>query len=50
MLFIIYQRYFQSTGSQNIKHGEEFFYCGWIYKKERNEQVVCSLKKVKKKY
>jgi DNA replication and repair protein RecF len=49
MLFIIYPtaKLFQSTGSQNIKHGEEFL-LWWIYKNERNEQVVCSLKRSKK--
>jgi DNA replication and repair protein RecF len=35
---------------QNIKHGEEFFVIDAEFiKNERNEQVVCSLKKGQKK-
>jgi hypothetical protein len=37
MLFIIYPtaKLFQSTGSQNIKHGEEFFVIDAEFKKMR---------------
>jgi recombinational DNA repair ATPase RecF len=46
---ILRQKLFQSTGSQNIKHGEEFFVVDAEFiKKMRNEQVVCSLKKGQK--
>jgi hypothetical protein len=53
MLSIIYPtaKVISTTGSQNIKHGEEFFCdCAEFIKNERNEQVVCSLKKGQKKY
>ena len=42
--------YFNPLAIQNIKHGEEFFVIdGEFEKKERNEQIVCSLKKGQKK-
>jgi DNA replication and repair protein RecF len=41
-----YGKRFQSTGSPNIKHGEEFFVIDAEFiKNERNEQVVCSFEK-----
>ncbi|WP_269225830.1 DNA replication/repair protein RecF [Flavobacterium eburneipallidum] len=42
--------YFNPLAVQNIKHGEEFFVIdGEFDIKERNEQIVCSLKKGQKK-
>ena len=42
--------YFNPLAVQNIKHGEEFFVIDAEFiKKERSEQVVCSLKKGQKK-
>jgi DNA replication and repair protein RecF len=42
--------YFNPLAVQNIKHGEEFFVIdGEFEKNERNEQIVCSLKKGHKK-
>jgi DNA replication and repair protein RecF len=42
--------YFNPLAVQNIKHGEEFFVIDAEFiKNERNEQVVCSLKKGQKK-
>jgi len=42
--------YFNPISSQNIKHGEDFFVIdGEFVKNERNEKVVCSLKKGAKK-
>ncbi len=42
--------YFNPLAVQNIKHGEEFFVIdGEFEKNERNEQIVCSLKKGLKK-
>ena len=42
--------YFNPLAVQNIKHGEEFFVIdGEFEKNERNEQIVCSLKKGQKK-
>ena len=42
--------YFNPLAIQNIKHGEEFFVIdGEFEKKDRNEQIVCSLKKGQKK-
>ncbi len=42
--------YFNPLAVQNIKHGEEFFVIdAEIEKNERNEQIVCSLKKGQKK-
>ena len=42
--------YFNPLAIQNIKHGEEFFVIdGEFEKSERNEQIVCSLKKGNKK-
>lgn len=42
--------YFNPLAVQNIKHGEEFFVIdGEFQKKERTEQIVCSLKKSQKK-
>lgn len=42
--------YFNPLALQNIKHGEEFFVVDGLFEKdERNEQVVCSLKKGQKK-
>ena len=42
--------YFNPLALQNIKHGEEFFVIDAEFeKKERNEQIVCSLKKGQKK-
>ena len=42
--------YFNPLAIQNIKHGEEFFVIdGTFEKNERNEQIVCSLKKGQKK-
>jgi DNA replication and repair protein RecF len=42
--------YFNPLAVQNIKHGEEFFVIdGEFEKSERNEQIVCSLKKGHKK-
>ena len=42
--------YFNPLALQNIKHGEEFFVIdGTFEKNDRDEQVVCSLKKGQKK-
>ena len=42
--------YFNPLAVQNIKHGEEFFVVdGEFEKKERSEQILCSLKKGQKK-
>lgn len=42
--------YFNPLAVQNIKHGEEFFVIdGAFEKKNRTEQIVCSLKKGQKK-
>ncbi|MGL2966262.1 DNA replication/repair protein RecF [Flavobacterium sp. XGLA_31] len=42
--------YFNPLAVQNIRHGEEFFVIdGEFQKKERTEQIVCSLKKGQKK-
>ena len=42
--------YFNPLAVQNIKHGEEFFVIdGEFEKKNRSEQIVCSLKKGSKK-
>lgn len=42
--------YFNPLAVQNIKHGEDFFVIdAEIEKHERNEQIVCSLKKGQKK-
>ncbi len=42
--------YFNSIGSQNIKHNEDFFVVdGEFLKDNRNHQIVCSLKKGQKK-
>ncbi len=42
--------YFNPLAVQNIKHGEEFFVIDAEFiKKERTEQIVCSLKKGQKK-
>ena len=42
--------YFNPLAIQNMKHGEEFFVIdGEFEKNERNEQIVCSLKKGQKK-
>ncbi len=42
--------YFNPLAVQNIKHDEEFFVIdGEFEKNERNEQIVCSLKKSQKK-
>ena len=42
--------YFNPMSSQNIKHGEEFFVLdGHFEKKERDEKIVCSLKRGMKK-
>lgn len=42
--------YFNSVAGQNIKHGESFFMVeGDYFLKERNEKIVCSLKKGQKK-
>ncbi|MEO8515727.1 MAG: DNA replication/repair protein RecF [Flavobacterium sp.] len=42
--------YFNPLAVQNIKHGEEFFVIDGEFKiNERNEQIVCSLKKGQKK-
>ena len=42
--------YFNPISSQNIKHGEEFFVIdGEFTKNDRNEKIVCSLKKGAKK-
>ena len=42
--------YFNPLAVQNIKHGEEFFVIdGEFEKKDRTEQIVCSLKKGQKK-
>ena len=42
--------YFNPLAVQNIKHGEEFFVIdGEFQKKDRVEQIVCSLKKGQKK-
>ena len=42
--------YFNSVAVQNIKHGESFFMVeGDYWLKERNEKIVCSLKKGQKK-
>lgn len=38
--------YFNPIASQNIKHGEEFFVIdGLFFKEEREEKIICSLKK-----
>ena len=42
--------YFNPVASQNIKHGEEFFVVdGEFQKNERDEKIICSLKKGQKK-
>ena len=42
--------YFNPLAVQNIKHGEDFFVIdGEFEKEQRNEQIVCSLKKDQKK-
>jgi len=42
--------YFNPLAVQNIRHGEEFFVIdGEFHKKDRDEQIVCSLKKGQKK-
>lgn len=42
--------YFNPIATQNIKHGEDFFVIdGDFIKEERNEKVLCSLKKGQKK-
>lgn len=42
--------YFNSVAGQNIKHGESFFMVeGDYFLKERNEKIICSLKKGQKK-
>lgn len=42
--------YFNPLAVQNIRHGEEFFVVDGIFEKEnRDEQIVCSLKKGQKK-
>jgi DNA replication and repair protein RecF len=42
--------YFNPLAVQNIKHGEEFFVIdGEFQKKDRTEQIICSLKKSQKK-
>jgi DNA replication and repair protein RecF len=42
--------YFNPLAVQNIRHGEEFFVIdGAFQKQERDEQIVCSLKKGQKK-
>lgn len=42
--------YFNSIGSQNIKHNEDFFVIdGEFLKDDRTHQIVCSLKKGQKK-
>lgn len=42
--------YFNPVASQNIRHGEEFFVVdGEFEKNNRNEKIICSLKKGQKK-
>lgn len=42
--------YFNPLAVQNIRHGEEFFVVDGVFEKEnRDEQIVCSLKKGQKK-
>lgn len=42
--------YFNPIASQNIKHGEDFFVVdGLFFKDERDEKIICSLKKGAKK-
>lgn len=42
--------YFNPLAVQNIRHGEEFFVIDGVFEKqEREEQIVCSLKKGQKK-
>ncbi|WP_313804067.1 DNA replication/repair protein RecF [Flavobacterium sp.] len=42
--------YFNPLALQNIRHGEEFFVIDSVFEKnERDEQIVCSLKKGQKK-
>ena len=42
--------YFNPLASQNIKHGEEFFVIDGVFEKEeKEEKVICSLKKGQKK-
>ena len=42
--------YFNPLAVQNIKHGEEFFVIDGTFEiNERNEQIICSLKKGNKK-
>ena len=42
--------YFNPLASQNIKHGEDFFVIDGVFEKEeKEEKVVCSLKKGQKK-
>lgn len=42
--------YFNSLSVQNIKHGEDFFVIDGVFEKQnRNEQILCSLKKGQKK-
>ncbi|WP_046744559.1 DNA replication/repair protein RecF [Kordia zhangzhouensis] len=42
--------YFNPVATQNIKHGEDFFVIEGLYEKtEREESIICSLKKGQKK-
>ncbi len=42
--------YFNPITSQNIKHGEDFFVIEGVFKKEnREEKIICSIKKGQKK-
>lgn len=42
--------YFNPIASQNIKHGEDFFVIDGMYEKvDRDENIICSLKKGQKK-
>ena len=55
VLYAIYhlsfgKSYFNPIASQNIKHGEDFFVIDGTYEKaERDENIICSLKKGQKK-
>ena len=43
--------YFNSVAIQNIRHGESFFMIEGAYEiKDRNEVIICSLKKARKKF
>ena len=51
IIFQILKSYFNPVASQNIKHGESFFFISGKFEiNEKEENILVSLKKVKKKY